>query len=284
MVPFTWLPRPARRVHVVHADGGHDLGLRAPVARRAARSAALRADARLAHAAPERASFWSRSSRSDSSTCRWLCSARRRDRRAARPGTRGRRRSSRPAFSSSRTPSSWCRGWRGRSAGARCPVRPGDGGRAAAAGRILRLERQPHPAARVVSHRHRDDGTEPAPPENISFASMWAKWIQPGPAAVEPRAGLGGRGRRRGSGRHGHAAARVAKPNYLEAAYFLLLVPLLSPQGWDYVLLIGLPAYMLLVDRWRELSPAWRAVAADRHLPHELHHLRPAAPTPVYSS
>ena len=54
---------------------------------------------------------------------------------------------------------------------------------------------------------------------------------------------------------------QVAEPLYLEAAYFSVLIPLLSPQGWDYVLLLGLPAYMLLVDRWRDLSPGWRAVA-----------------------
>ena len=70
---------------------------------------------------------------------------------------------------------------------------------------------------------------------------------------------------------------QVAEPNYLEAAYFFVLIPLLSPQGWDYVLLIGLPAYMCLVDRWRDLSPGWRAVALDGLPPHELHDFRPAA-------
>jgi hypothetical protein len=54
---------------------------------------------------------------------------------------------------------------------------------------------------------------------------------------------------------------QVAEPHYLEAAYFCVLIPLLSPQGWDYVLLLGLPGYMCLVDRWRDLSPGWRAVA-----------------------
>lgn len=96
--------------------------------------------------------------------------------------------------------------------------------------------------------------------ENISFASMWAKWIEPGPAAARlalasalaaVAGGLAIMWRRR----------HVAEPNYLEAAYFFLLVPLLSPQGWDYVLVIALPAYVCLVDRWRELSPTWRAVA-----------------------
>ena len=54
---------------------------------------------------------------------------------------------------------------------------------------------------------------------------------------------------------------RVPEPNFLEGAYFSLLVPLLSPQGWDYVLILGLPAYMLLIDRWDDLSPSWRVAA-----------------------
>ena len=95
-------------------------------------------------------------------------------------------------------------------------------------------------------------------PENISFASMWAKWLQPGPAAAglalgsavaAVAAGVAVMSRRQ----------HVPEPNYLEGAYFFVLVPLLSPQGWDYVLLLALPAYMCLVDRWRDMSPAWRA-------------------------
>ncbi len=97
-------------------------------------------------------------------------------------------------------------------------------------------------------------------PENISFASMWAKWIAPGPtagalalassaAAVAVGIAVVFEGR------------RVPEPNYLDVAYFLVLMPLLSPQGWDYVLVIAMPAYMCLVDRWHDLTPAWRAVA-----------------------
>ena len=97
-------------------------------------------------------------------------------------------------------------------------------------------------------------------PENISFASMWAKWIRPGPAAeglalasavAAVAAGLFVMSRRQ----------HVAEPNYLEGAYFFTLVPLLSPQGWDYVLVLALPAYMCLVDRWQDMSPGWRTVA-----------------------
>ena len=97
--------------------------------------------------------------------------------------------------------------------------------------------------------------------ENISFASMWAKWIEPGPAAARLAAASAVAAVAAG----GIVMWRrndVAEPNYLEAAYFLVLVPLLSPQGWDYTLVIAMPAFVLLVDRWRELPPAWRAIAA----------------------
>jgi len=96
--------------------------------------------------------------------------------------------------------------------------------------------------------------------DNISFASMWAKWIGPTRTAaalalvsaiVAVAGGLVVMWHRR----------QVAEPNYLEGAYFCLLIALLSPQGWDYVLVIGMPAYMLLVDRFRDLSLPWRAVA-----------------------
>jgi len=97
--------------------------------------------------------------------------------------------------------------------------------------------------------------------DNISFASMWAKWLGPGPVAS--RLALGSTLLAFAGGAAVMALRkRVAEPNYLEGAYFMFLVALLSPQGWDYVLLIGLPAYVCLVDRWNVLSPSWRAVAA----------------------
>jgi hypothetical protein len=52
----------------------------------------------------------------------------------------------------------------------------------------------------------------------------------------------------------------IARPEYLEISLLLLLVPLLSPQGWDYVLLAALPAFVCLLDRFREIGPGWRAV------------------------
>jgi hypothetical protein len=94
--------------------------------------------------------------------------------------------------------------------------------------------------------------------DNISFAGMWAKWIGAGGLA--------------GALAAGSAAASLAlaawtwskrrdidNPNYLELAQLLLLVPLISPQGWDYVLLLGTPAVALLVDRSQEMGRGWRA-------------------------
>ena len=120
-------------------------------------------------------------------------------------------------------------------------------------------------------------------PENISFASMWAKWIRSGPAAeglalasavAAVVAGLFVMSRRQ----------QVAEPNYLEGAYFFTLVPLLSPQGWDYVLVLALPAYMC--PRGSVARPVARLAygSPDGLLSHELHDLRPAAAAPLHAS
>jgi len=97
--------------------------------------------------------------------------------------------------------------------------------------------------------------------DSVSLASMWAKWIGIGTAATMMAIlstfavlGLGGLlWLRRGT---------VRSPAYLEAALLMLLVPLISPQGWDYVLLLGTPAVICLVDRWQELEREWKFLAA----------------------
>lgn len=93
--------------------------------------------------------------------------------------------------------------------------------------------------------------------DNVSLAAMWAKWLGPGTLAS------------------GLAAAsvvlllavtvtmwrqrtRVSEPDYLEFAFLMLIIPLVSPQGWDYVLLLGTPAVVCIADRWRELRTPWR--------------------------
>jgi hypothetical protein len=96
-------------------------------------------------------------------------------------------------------------------------------------------------------------------PDNISLASMYAKWLGVGTvsaalatvsaavllavaALVFLKRGL------------------VASPEGLEGSLLLLLIPLLSPQGWDYVLLIATPAIVYLAN-YQDLLPApWRAL------------------------
>lgn len=93
--------------------------------------------------------------------------------------------------------------------------------------------------------------------ENISFATAWAKWIGPGFTAVRLAlatgiAALAAAGwvlaKRRG----------IRNPSFLEVGLLMMLVPVLSPQGWDYLLLLSTPAILCLLDRWRETSPGWR--------------------------
>lgn len=97
-------------------------------------------------------------------------------------------------------------------------------------------------------------------PENVSFVSVWAKWIGPGTlatalAVASSVATLGIAGLTL-------IARRAARsPGYLEFALLLLVIPLLSPQGWDYMLLLGTPAVVCLLDRWRDLGRPWQAMA-----------------------
>jgi hypothetical protein len=96
--------------------------------------------------------------------------------------------------------------------------------------------------------------------ENVSIASMWAKWIGIGPMAA-------GLAMLTSGGLFAAALSMFARrryvhrPSYLEVAALLGLIPLLSPQGWDYVLLLGIPATMALIDRSPEVDPIWRLAA-----------------------
>ncbi len=96
--------------------------------------------------------------------------------------------------------------------------------------------------------------------DNVSLASMWAKWLGPGTMAsvlaaasvVLLLAVAVTMWRQR---------TRVLEPDYTEFAFLLLLIPLISPQGWDYVLLLGTPAVVCVADRWRELTLPWRVAS-----------------------
>jgi len=98
-------------------------------------------------------------------------------------------------------------------------------------------------------------------PENISLAAMWAKWIGAGPAA-SALSGLCGVALLALALAVWLKGARLREPGYLEVAFCLLLIPLLSPQGWDYVLLLATPAFVVLADRFREMSVGWRCLTA----------------------
>ena len=95
--------------------------------------------------------------------------------------------------------------------------------------------------------------------QNISVTAMWTKWLGLGPPAVALGAATG----------LALVAVvvwvwamrkRVAAPDYLEFALLLLLIPLLSPQGWDYMLLLATPAVACLLDRFPGLSRPWQMV------------------------
>jgi hypothetical protein len=96
-------------------------------------------------------------------------------------------------------------------------------------------------------------------PDNVSLAAMFAKWLEPGPRAAWLSAAtalilLGAMAAvviRR---------AHVQAPAGLEAALLLTSIPLLSPQGWDYVLLLGTPAVVFLVNYDRDLPRLLRVL------------------------
>jgi len=98
--------------------------------------------------------------------------------------------------------------------------------------------------------------------DNISIAAMYAKWFGVGPLAsrlaLVTTLFLVA------------ICARIliitptsAFPEYLDGALLLTLIPLLSPQGWDYVLLVGTPAVMLVVNHLGAFSRPvrWLAIA-----------------------
>jgi hypothetical protein len=95
--------------------------------------------------------------------------------------------------------------------------------------------------------------------DNVSLAAMFAKWFGVGRAAALPAAVSGAVllvlaaavvAMRRG----------VSAPAGLEAAMLLTLIPMLSPQGWDYVFLMATPAIVYLIDYDRALPSIGRAL------------------------
>lgn len=84
-------------------------------------------------------------------------------------------------------------------------------------------------------------------PDNVSLTAMFTKWL--GPDSPAPLlAALTGAILLALAGIVMAGRGRLPFPDTLEGALLLLLIPLLSPQGWDYVFLIGTPAVMVLIN------------------------------------
>src|SRR5262245_46359528 len=96
--------------------------------------------------------------------------------------------------------------------------------------------------------------------DNVSLAAMWAKWLGPGGLAAGMTA-LSSLGALAIVATVWLRRLRVSSPDYLEFALLMILIPLVSPQGWDYVLLLATPAVVLLMDRWQETSIGWRVAS-----------------------
>lgn len=95
--------------------------------------------------------------------------------------------------------------------------------------------------------------------DNVSLASMWAKWLGVGPAAAALAtasslallAAVGAGFLRRN---------QVARPDGLEAALLIAITPLISPQGWDYVVILATPAMAYVVNDFDRLPRLLRAL------------------------
>lgn len=94
-------------------------------------------------------------------------------------------------------------------------------------------------------------------PDNVSVSALYTRWLGPSSLTtlLASLTSLGLIGlvvwvflRRRG----------LQFPEGLEGATLLILIPLLSPQGWDYVLLLGTPAIVYLANDFDRLSIPWR--------------------------
>lgn len=96
--------------------------------------------------------------------------------------------------------------------------------------------------------------------DSISFASMYAKWLSAGPLATALAVLTSVASLAMAASVFARRPA-VAFPEALEASLLLMLIPMLSPQGWDYVLLLATPAIVLLANDVDRLPKAMRIAA-----------------------
>jgi hypothetical protein len=95
--------------------------------------------------------------------------------------------------------------------------------------------------------------------DNVSIAGMYAKWMGER-ALIGLLTGLTGLLVLGGAAFAFTRRDGLRHPHVLEGALLLTLVPLLSPQGWDYVFLVATPAIAILANYERELPGALRGI------------------------
>ena len=101
--------------------------------------------------------------------------------------------------------------------------------------------------------------------DNVSVAGMFYRWVGPGDLSARLAYGTG-------LVLLGVAALvfflrrGIAFPEGVEGALLLTLMPLLSPQGWDYVFLIATPAIVYLANYLDLLPRPMRVLTVDRRV------------------
>ena len=88
--------------------------------------------------------------------------------------------------------------------------------------------------------------------DNVSFASMWAKWIGAGTAATA-LASASSLALLAAAGVACLRRTNVARPDGLEAGLLIAITPLISPQGWDYVVILATTALAYVVNDFDRL-------------------------------
>jgi alpha-1,2-mannosyltransferase len=97
-------------------------------------------------------------------------------------------------------------------------------------------------------------------PDNVSVAAMYVKWFGATATAyalaVVTAVALLGLAAAVFNGRR-----RVPEPDGLEAGLLVALIPLLSPQAWDYILVLCTPAFVCLANYIDQLPRALRLLS-----------------------
>jgi len=97
--------------------------------------------------------------------------------------------------------------------------------------------------------------------DNVSLASLWAKRIGIGPTA-RALATVSSLVLLSAAAVVFHRRKGVDRPEGLEAGLLLAITPLISPQGWDYVLVLATIAMLYVVNNFDRLPRAIQVLSA----------------------